>query len=132
MSQQNPIRQSLDARLSSLQPSAARRARIREAVRTCEQKGEPLMKKKLSAGLLLSILLLLILGGVALAAGLNAFDHFGRRDARYSQVASKAAPAQTADAQLNDPILGQVSARFDSAYYDGLTLSAAIVIEHAA
>ena len=90
------------------------------------------MKKKLSAGLLLSILLLLILGGVALAAGLNAFDHFGRRDARYSQVASKAAPAQTADAQLNDPILGQVSARFDSAYYDGLTLSAAIVIEHAA
>ena len=46
MSQQNPIRQSLDARLSGLQPSAARRARIREAVRTCEQKGEPLMKKK--------------------------------------------------------------------------------------
>ena len=88
MSQQNPIRQSLDARLSSLQPSAARRARIREAVRTCEQKGEPIMKKKLSAGLLLFILLLLILGGVALAAGLNAFDHFGRRDARYSQVAS--------------------------------------------
>ena len=132
MSQQNPIRQSLDARLSSLQPSAARRARIREAVRTCEQKGEPIMKKKLSAGLLLFILLLLILGGVALAAGLNAFDHFGRRDARYSQVAFKAAPAQTADAQLNDPILGQISARFDSAYYDGLTLSAAIVIEHAA
>ncbi len=132
MSQQNPIRQSLDARLSGLQPSAARRARIREAVRTCEQKGEPLMKKKLSAGLLLSILLLLILGGVALAAGLNAFDHFGRRDVRYSQIASKAAPAQTADAQLNDPLLGQVSARFDSAYYDGLTLSAAIVIEHAA
>ena len=115
MSQQNPIRQSLDARLSSLQPSAARRARIREAVRTCEQKGEPIMKKKLSAGLLLFILLLLILGGVALAAGLNAFDHFGRRDARYSQVAFKAAPAQTADAQLNDPILGQVSPRFDSA-----------------
>ena len=28
MSQQNPIRQSLDARLSSLQPSAARRARL--------------------------------------------------------------------------------------------------------
>ena len=32
MSQQNPIRQSLDARLSGLQPSAARRARIREAI----------------------------------------------------------------------------------------------------
>ena len=30
MSQQNPIRQSLDARLSGLQPSAARRARFRK------------------------------------------------------------------------------------------------------
>ena len=132
MSQQNPIRQSLDARLSGLQPSAARRARIREAVHACGQPKEPIPKKKLSIGLLLSILLLLTLGGVALAASLNAFDHFGRRDARYSSLAPKAAPAQTADAQLNDPILGQVSARFDSAYYDGLTLSAAIVIEHAA
>jgi len=131
MPQQNPIRQSLDARLSGLQPSAARRARIREAVRACGQPKEPIPKKKLSVGLLLSILLLLTLGGVALAASLNAFDHFGKRDARYSSLAPKAAPAQTAGAQLNDSILGQVSARFDSAYYDGLTLSAAIVIEHA-
>ena len=129
MPRQNPIQQSLDARLSGLQSSAARRARIRQAVRACDQKGAPPMKKKLSAGLLIAVILL-ILGGVALAASLNAFDHFGKHDARYSQVSTKAVPAQTTAAQLNDPILGQVSARFDSAYYDGLTLSAAITIDH--
>lgn len=38
MAKEDLIRQSLDARLSALQPSPARRARIREAVRASDEK----------------------------------------------------------------------------------------------
>lgn len=131
MAKEDLIRQSLDARLSALQPSPARRARIREAVRASDEKGEPIMKKKLSVGLILAMVAVLALGGVALAAGLNAFEHFGKNDDRYAKLAPHAAVEQTAGVQLDDATLGQINARFDSAYYDGLTLSAGIVIDHA-
>lgn len=124
------IRQSLDARLSALQPSPTRRARIRQAVRA-EEKGKSIMKKKLSIGLILAIVTVLALGGIALAAGLNAFEHFGKSDDRYAKLSPHANVQQSTDMQLDDAVLGQVSARFDSAYYDGLSLSAAIVIDHA-
>ena len=121
------IRQAVEHRLSVLDDDPARRVRTLQRIRKGEQ---PRRKKKLSAGLVIAIALLLALVGVALAWTTNLFTFFGQRDARYGKIAEQAtlevsAPVQPEEDAQADP----VRARFDSAFYDGLTLNAAILIE---
>ena len=61
------IREGLERRLSGLEASGERRARIRDAVATC-QKEERTMKRKLSMALVAALALIAIAAAVAVAA----------------------------------------------------------------
>ncbi len=128
------VRRSLDARLAALQPDEARRRRIisaaLQASGTHKVKGEKMMRSKLSTGVLLVLVLLLSCGSVAVAMGLNLFEHFGMSDPRYAQVAENALLTTSQPVRLEDGTLGQVNAYFDSAYFDGLSLHVAMAVEH--
>ena len=125
------IRDALERRLSGLGASAERRARIRDAVATC-QKEERMMKRKLSMALVAALALVAIAAAVAVAEGLNLFQLFGQRDERYAKVAQEAALETAQPVQVEDERLGEVQAAIDGAYFDGLTLSVAFRIDNAA
>ncbi len=125
------IRDGLERRLSGLGASAERRARIRDAVATC-QKEERMMKRKLSMALVAALALVAIAAAVAVAEGLNLFQLFGQRDERYAKVAQEAALETVQPVQVEDERLGEVQAAIDGAYFDGLTLSVAFRIDNAA
>ena len=55
-----------------------------------EREERPVMKRKISVGLLVAIIAALALTGAALAVGLNLFELFGKRDARLAQIADNA------------------------------------------
>ncbi len=122
----NEIRQAVEHRLSALDCDPSRRARI---LRRIEKEGEPQVKKKLSVGLVFAIVLLLALAGVALALTTNLFAFFGQRDERYEKVADQAALETSAPVTVMDEQTGAVDARFDSAFYDGMTLNVAISVD---
>lgn len=128
------VQRSLDARLAALQPNEARRQRIVTAVlqssATHKVKGKKTMKSKLSTGILVMLILILSCGSVALAVGLNLFEHFGMSDPRYAQVAENTQLTTSQPVHLEDKALGQVNAYFDSAYFDGLSLHVAMAVEH--
>ncbi len=128
------VQRSLDARLAALQPNEARRQRIVTAVLqssvTHKVKGKKIMKSKLSTGIMVMLILLLSCGSVALAVGLNLFEHFGMSDPRYAQVAENAQLTTSQPVRMEDKALGQVNAYFDSAYFDGLSLHVAMAVEH--
>ena len=72
------IRRAMDARLSALDGSETRRARIRARIAQESKEEEPKVKRKLSVGLVLAVALLLAFGGIAVAeiAGFNVFAFF--------------------------------------------------------
>ena len=112
------VRDALDRRLAALEPSAARRARIREKI----AQEEPVMKKKLTVSLAVALIAALLLAGVALAVGLNLFDVFGESDERLSRVAEEAV-LENVDAQsVESEALGATEAAIENAYYDGQSL----------
>ena len=125
------IREGLERRLSGLEASGERRARIRDAVETC-QKEERTMKRKLSMALAAALALVAIAAAVAVAEGLNLFQLFGQRNERYARVAQEAALETAQPVQVEDERLGEVQAAIDGAYFDGLTLSVAFRIDNAA
>lgn len=120
------VRQAVAHRLSALDDGPSRRFLI---ARRIEREEKQRMKKKQFGGLVLVMLLLLALTGVALGLTTNLFDFFGKRDARYEKVAERAGLATSAPVAVSDDALGTVRAEFDSAFYDGRTLNAAIVID---
>lgn len=120
------IRQAVDHRLSALDDDPTRRARTLQRIRNEEP---PRRKKKLSAGLVIALVILLTLAGVALALTTNLFTFFGQRDERYGKIAGLAALETSAPVQRDDTQTDAINAKFDSAFYDGLTLNAAILIE---
>ena len=124
------IREGLERRLSGLEASGERRARIRDAVATC-QKEERTMKRKLSMALVAALALIAIAAAVAVAEGLNLFQLFGQRNERYAKVAQEAALETAQPVQVEDERLGEVQAAIDGAYFDGLTLSVAFRIDNA-
>lgn len=127
MSKQD-MRRRIDRRLSGLDASAGRRARIRAAVAR-EQEGRTPMRKKAPVALALAAVAAVTLASLAIAESLNLFHLFGAGDARFGQVAGQAALATAAPQSTDDVHLGRVDAAIDSAYWDGLTLSVAFKIE---
>ena len=120
------IRKALDARLSPLSASPRRREGIRAAVAQREKK--PIPKRR---SLVLAVALLLALAGAALAVGTNLFARFAQNDRRYEGVLDQVTDVTEAPATVRDDALGTVSARVDSAYYDGQTLTLTIAVENA-
>jgi len=114
------LRRSVDRRLSSLQPSADRRARIRQAIM---QQEEPIMKRKLSLSMALALALAVLLAGLAAAAGLDLFRFFAQEEDYLPDMLSGAAPLST---PANAPAVAietdgniRASAVICNAYYDG-------------
>ena len=120
------IRKALDARLSPLSASPRRREGIRAAVAQREKK--PIPKRR---SLVLAVALLLALAGAALAVGTNLFARFAQNDRRYEGVLDQVTDVTEKPASVLDEKLGMVSARVDSAYYDGQTLTLTIAVENA-
>ncbi len=123
------IRGAMDRRLSALDASPVRRARIRQRI---HQEEEVVVKKKLTVGMALAIALLLALAGVALAAGLNLFEAFGQSDARLAEIAPRAVLVTEAPETVESSELGTTVAAINSAYYDGESLLVAYSIENGA
>ena len=120
------IRKALDARLSPLSASPRRREGIRAAVAQREKK--PIPKRR---SLVLAVALLLALAGAALAVGTNLFARFAQNDRRFEGVLDQVTDVTEKPASVLDEKLGMVSARVDSAYYDGQTLTLTIAVENA-
>lgn len=124
------IQLALRHRLSGLTADPARRARIRAQIM---QEEEPVkMKRKMSVGLVLALVALLAMAGVALAVGLNLFEHFGGQDPRYEQIAPLAEITPDDAARVESDALGTATASIVNAYFDGDSLMVGYRIENAA
>lgn len=121
------IRDAMDSRLSALNASAGRRERIRAKI---HQEKEPVVRKRITVGMALAIVVLLALAGVALAASLNLFEYFGRNDARLKEIAPEATLATESPETVESGSLGTTVATIHSAYYDGQSLLVAYSIEN--
>ena len=99
MKQQHKIRQSLDARLSGIQAGQNTAWKVLSMAR---EKEKP-MKKKMTFAL---ALMLVLLTGIALAAGLNVFGLFKDDEQKGKQLAQLAEVAQTYAQSTNIPPQG--------------------------
>ena len=128
------IRRAMDARLSVLEGSPELRARIRARIVRQSEEEEPKVKRKVSVGLVVAIVLLVAFGGIAVAemAGFNVFGYFAQSDqSRYALSADwervqktltslqeKGTLISTSYTQLHDEVReGYVE--IHDAYYDG-------------
>lgn len=95
-----------------------------------EREGKPIMKKKISIGLLAAIIAILTLTGAALAVGLNLFERFGRNDERISRLAPEAELATETPGEVETEALGRSAVEIVNAYYDGQSLIVAYTEEN--
>ena len=95
------------------------------------KEAQPIMKKKLSVGLLAAIIAILVLTGAALAVGLNLFDVFGRNDERIARLAPQAGLATETPAKVMTEKTGMAQVEIVNAYYDGQSLIASYTAENA-
>lgn len=120
------IRSAMDRRLSALDASAKRRARIRSLI----GQEEKTVKKKWTASMAVALVLTLVLTGAALAVGVNLFEYFGTGDKRLEVLADQA----MLDVQIPQSVateqLGTTVGIIHNAYYDGRSLLVAYSIEN--
>lgn len=89
------------------------------------------VKRKMRLSLIAAIAAVIALSSVALAVGINLFDHFGKHDARLAQLAAQAELVTSKPESIETEALGTTKAAFNSAYYDGENLIAAYTLENA-
>ena len=123
----NGIRDAIDSRLSALDASAGRRERIRQRIH--HEEGI-VVRKKITTSMVFVFVALLALAGVALAAGLNLFEYFGKQDARLAEIAPAAILATESPQTVESSKLGTTVASINSAYYDGQSLLVAYSIKN--
>lgn len=129
MVNEESVKRALDARLSALSASPQRRARILNAAMKTEE--EPVMKKKITAGAALVLAALLVLTSVALAVGSNLFSRFATRDVRYETIQESAVTVTEPATSVEDDAIGTIRAYVESAYFEGQSLTLALVLENA-
>ena len=112
-----------DAGFDRALDAALRSIRAKEA--------RPVMKKKLSVGLLAAVIAALALMGAALAVGLNLFDVFGRSDARIARLAPQAELATETPGEVKTEETGASAVEIVNAYYDGQSLIVSYTAENA-
>ena len=122
---EHEVRGAVDRRLSALEASADRRRAIR--LRIGEK--EPVVKKKLTAGVIAALALMLALTGAALAAGIiNLFEYFGKNDRRLAVLADSAVLETQKPQAVETDALGTTVGVIHNAYYDGQSLLVAYSI----
>lgn len=87
-----------------------------------EREERPVMKRKFSVGLLVAIIAALALTGAALAAGLNLFELFGKRDARLARIADNAVLETDMPGEVETEKTGKSAVEIVNAWYDGESL----------
>lgn len=120
------IRAAMDSRLSYIQASGARRARIREAIRN---EGEAPGKHRLTAAAVASLAVALA-AGVLLAAGLNLFAVGGKNDLRMVQNTPQAALGEQAAFAAEHTGTEEAAAYITGTYFNGNTLRVAYTVEN--
>lgn len=114
------------------EPDAGFNRALDAALRSIRAKeAQPVMKKKLSVGLLAAVIAALALMGTALAVGLNLFGLFGRDDACIAQLAPQAELATETPAQVETEKTGVSAVEIVNAYYDGQSLIVSYTAENA-
>ena len=124
MKKDERIRASLEQNLSGLHVSRQQQLDMIDEIT-----GGTKMQKKIPFSIALAAVLVLM-SITALAVTTNLFDYFGNRDARFGKLAEQAANVTAEPVDIESDMLGDVSARIDSAYYDGRSLSVGFVIEN--
>lgn len=99
--------------------------------RICAEEARPVMKKKLSIGLLAAIIAILTLTGAALAVGLNLFGIFGRWDGRLAELAPQAELETGTPGEAATEKTGKSAVEIVNAYYDGESLIVAYIDDNA-
>lgn len=89
------------------------------------------MKKKITAGAAIVLAALLLLTGAALAVGSNLFSRFAARDVCYETIQESAVSVTEPTTSVEDDASGTIRAYVDSAYFDGQSLTLALVLENA-
>ena len=113
-------------------PDAGFNRAVDAALRQIREREErPVMKKKLSIGLLAAIIAILTLTGAALAVGLNLFDLFGRNDERLARIAPEAELATETPGEVETEEIGKSAVEIVNAYYDGESLIVAYTVDSA-
>ena len=97
----------------------------------CAEEARPVMKKKLSIGLLAAIIAILTLTGAALAVGLNLFGIFGRWDERLAELAPQAELEAGTPGEVETEKTGKSSVEIVNAWYDGESLIVAYTDDNA-
>ena len=110
-----------DEGFSGALDAALRQVRAEEA--------RPVMKKKLSIGLLAAIIAILTLTGAALAVGLNLFGIFARYDERLARVAEQSELVTEIPGEVETEKTGKSAVEIVNAYYDGESLLVAYIAE---
>ncbi len=126
------IRQAMDRRLSVLDDSPERRARIRQRIMREEEKmnaGE--MVRRLPARAVLVFAAVLLIGSVAVAAAVNVFDIYGTEDERVGGLAAQTVLECSEAVTIEDQDIGTSTAVITNGYYDGTTLMLGYAIENA-
>ena len=96
-----------------------------------EREDRPVMKRKISVGLLVAIVAALALTGAALAVGLNLFELFGRNDARLVRIAEQAVPETGTPGEVETEKTGRSAVEIANAWYDGESLIVAYTQDEA-
>jgi len=99
--------------------------------RISAEEARPVMKKKLSIGLLAAIIAILTLTGAALAVGLNLFGIFGRWDERIAELAPQAELETGTPGEVETEKTGKSSVEIVNAWYDGEYLIVAYTDDNA-
>ena len=123
------ISRAVDRRLSGLTASEERRMTILRAARQERREDIPVRSKK-TLIIAIALILAMLTSAIAVAESLNLFDYFGKHDKLLAALAPKATLEITEPAMIEHPHLGKVTAKIESAYFDGLGLSLAYSISN--
>lgn len=120
----NNVKRAIDTSLHALHVSAPQKERLLTDILESKK-----MKKKTTFTVCIALVMLFALSGVALAAGLNLFEHFGKTDLRLKRIAPQTALEKQSPVTVNTVTLGTTTAAITNAYYDGHSLLVAYSIE---
>lgn len=108
------LRHAIDTTLSGLAEDPWLAQRV-----LSKAKGEEKVKKKLSIGFILAMVVVLAAVSAAIAATVNLFEKLGQFEPRFAEIAPKATLQAAAPVTTDSAETGPVTAAITNAYYDG-------------
>lgn len=123
------IGDAMNRRLSSLEASGERRARIRARIERERQTDAPGRGRRFPGRLAFALASVLALSGIAMAAGIGLFEMYGGIDERMANLNRRVQKESRETVVIETEELGRTEAAIDDVYYDGQTLIASLRID---